>query len=343
MPVHKFSYLDQKPAKTCGICRYGAWGDLLQASTLFDALKEQGYHITLHTVPRGWEVVKHDPRIDRVVLQDPEQVPNAYLGEYWAHLKPKYDLWINLSESVEAQLLAMPERMPYNWPHQARHALMNHNYYEMTHKIAGVRWLGKPETKFVMTDDERQWCQEQYKSFGASPLIMWVLSGSAVHKVYPHIDTVLARIMLAYPNAKVITVGDERCQKMLEAPWEKEARIIRRSGVWTIRETMAMAYHCDMVIGPETGVMSAVAMEPMPKIVLLSHSSHENLTRDWENVYALYDANTECYPCHRLVYNWNQCKRDEETGCSSCMAGIKPDAIWHALTTALPLKVKEAA
>ena len=89
--------------------------------------------------------------------------------------------------------------------------------------------------------------------------------------------------------------------------------------------------------------MNAVAMEPMPKIVFLSHSSHENLTRDWANTYALYSEKTPCQPCHKLVYNWSQCNRDEETGTSACMADIPADGVWHALTAALPMRELEAA
>lgn len=341
MPKHLFSCNEPKPAKTCGICRYGAFGDALQMTSILPAIKEHGYHITVYTVPRAWDVIKHEPLIDKVILQDHEQVPNAWLGEFWEYTAKKYDLWINLSESVEAQFLAMPDRIPYQWPHEARHALMNKNYGEMLHKIAVVPYLGKPQSRFVMTDDERSWAKAQCVEFGAAPLIMWVLSGSAVHKVYPHIDTVIARVLLRYPDAKIVTVGDQRCQKMLERPWENEPRIIRRSGVWDIRQTMTMAHHCDLVIGPETGVMSAVAMEALPKIVMLSHSSHENLTRDWENTYALFSMKTPCAPCHKLIYRWDQCNRDEETGVARCMADIPPDAVWHAVNAALGVPIEE--
>ena len=337
------SWKKPKPEKTCAVVRYGAWGDGIQTSSVFPGLKEQGYHVTLYTTPRCYEVLKHEPLIDRVVLQDTEQVPNLWLGDFWAHLKTKYDKFINLSESVEAQFLAMPDRIPYQWPQEARHKLMNHNYGEMLHQIAMVPYKGKPESRFYAMEDERAWAIAQKREFGAAPLIMWVLSGSAIHKVYPHIDTVIARVMLTYPEAKIITVGDERCRKMLEQPWEKEPRIIRRSGVLDIRQTMAMAQQCDLVIGPETGVMSAVAMESMAKIVMLSHSSNENLTRDWINTFALFSFKTPCQPCHKLVYNWSQCNRDEETGTSQCMADIPPDGVWHALKAALPLRELEVA
>jgi SAM-dependent methyltransferase len=110
--MHRRSFAEPKPAKRCGIVRYGAWGDVIQMSSVLPALKEEGYHVTLHTVPRAWEAVKHEPLIDAVVLQDHEQVPNAWLGPYFKYLATRYDKFVNLCESVEGSLLAMPERAP---------------------------------------------------------------------------------------------------------------------------------------------------------------------------------------------------------------------------------------
>ena len=39
------------------------------------------------------------------------------------------------------------------------------------------------------------------------------------------------------------------------------------------------------MIGPDTGLMWGVAMEAMPKIMLLSHASPENITKHWTNKY----------------------------------------------------------
>lgn len=337
--VHNYSYRKPKPAKTCAIVRYGAWGDVIQMSSILPALKAEGYHITLYTVPRAWEAVKEEPLIDEVILQDPEQVPNPALGEFWKAIKAKYDRFINLSESVEGMLLALPDRTPYFWNKETRDRYMNHNYWEFTHAIAGVKFE-KSYSRFVTTEKEREWARKEKRRFAADPLIMWVLSGSSIHKVWPHMDPVLARLMLDYPQAKVITVGDERCKKLLEQPWENEPRIIRRSGDWTIRETMAMALECDIVVGPETGVMSAVSAEPMAKIVLLSHSSHENLTKHWTNAFVISSSDTPCSPCHKMIYNWDQCVKAEKTGTALCMESIGPGDVWNALEMAIDAERK---
>lgn len=322
-----------KPEKTAAIIRYGAYGDLIQMSSVLPGLKEQGYHITLYTVPRGYEVIKSEPLIDEIILQDNDQVPNHVLDKFWAHLAKKYDRFVNLSESVEGTFLAIQQRVTFSWPHETRHKALNTNYIEFAHSIAQIPYE-KPRMRFVETAEEKKQAEELAEKIAGSPLILWCLSGSSVHKIWPHIDAVIARILLILPNAKIVTTGDKSCE-LIEAPWTKEDRIVKMSGKWSIRETMAFAKQCNLVIGPETGVMSSVAMEPMPKIVMLSHSSHENLTRDWENTYALYSMNTKCYPCHKMHYGWDTCNKGEKTGTALCQEDISADVAWHAVVSAL--------
>jgi len=335
---HKMSYMEPRPAKTCGIVRYGAWGDSLQACSVFPALKKQGFHITLYSTPRAFEVIQHDPHIDRVILQDTDQVPNVALGSFWGSESKKYDRWINLSESVEGTWLSLNDRMPSRWPKAVRDKHLNYNYVEFQHELAEVPYK-RPETRFFPTEEEKAWALERRIEFKAAPLLLWALNGSSVHKVWPHIDQIYARMLLVYPECKIITVGDAK-SLMLDEPWQNEPRIIRTAGKWSIRQTLAMAQLCDLIVGPETGVLSGMCMEPMPKIVFLSHSSHENLTRDWNNTIALFSTKTPCYPCHKLHYTWEHCNRNEDKGqywegTAQCQVDLTPEACWTAIGRAL--------
>lgn len=339
----RLSYTNPRPPKKAAVVRYGAWGDSLQASSVFPGLKEQGFHITLYTTPRAYEVVSADPHIDEVILQDVDQVPNTALGHFWANERQKYDRWVNLSESVEATLLALHDRIASSWPKELRHEVCNKNYVEFQHKIAGVPY-DRPHVKFYPTLEEKNWAYDEKLTIGADPLVMWVMAGSSVHKVWPHIDPVFARILLDYPKAKIVTVGDERC-RMLDEPWRNEPRIVRKCGVYSIRQTLALAQVCDIVVGPETGVLSGVSMEPMPKIVFLSHSTVENLTRDWINTYSLFSTRTACYPCHKLHYSWDTCMRNNDSGkywegTAQCQVDIPPDAFLMAFQKALQNVIK---
>ena len=341
--LHRFSHAKPKPAKTCGIVRFGAWGDVIQASSILPALKEQGYHVTLMTVPRALEAIKHEPLIDHFILQDPDQVPNQLLGPYFAYWRKKFDKFVNLCEAVEGTFLAMPDRAEYSWPHAARHEYMNKNYIEFLHKIAEVPFV-KPMMRFAPSQDETIWANAEVKRLKADPLIMWVLAGSSLHKIWAGgvgpdqltgFDKIIAGILHEMPKARIIFCGGEK-EKALEAPWRKQDRVLCRSGAWTIRQTMAMAQKCDVVIGPETGVLSAVSMMDMAKIVFLSHSSVENLTRDWVNTYSLFSTKTPCWPCHKMLYTWDQCMKadDEKQGVAHCQDNIPPEAVWAALQDA---------
>lgn len=325
-----------RPAKTVCVVRYGAFGDLMQASSVWAALKEEGYHVTVFSSLPGADVVSHDPNIDRLVLFDKDQVPNADLINFWNWQRKKYDKWVNLSESVEGTLLAMQGRTVFYYPPALRHKMLNRNYVELQHDIAGVPYTLR--TKFYPTADERRWAAKERDKLGTGPVVVWSLAGSSVHKTWAGLDNVLASIMVTFPEARVVLTGGPDCA-MLEAGWEQEPRILRRSGVWSIRQTLAFAQVADLVLGPETGVLNSVACETVPKIVFLSHSTHENLTRDWINVLPLASKGTKCAgrgdddapACHILHYGWGACTRDEETGTAQCQKDIPVDAVWHAV------------
>ena len=121
---------------------------------------------------------------------------------------------------------------------------------------------------------------------------------------------------------------------MLESGWHDNERVSCLGGELTIRESLTLAQHCDLMLGPETGVMNGVAFETVPKVLLLSHSSVNNLSRDWTNTESLTPANTPCYPCHRLHYSREFCPEDKETGAAACAADIHPSLVWDAVQRA---------
>lgn len=330
-----------RPPKTAAVVRYGAFGDNLQASSVVKGLKDQGYHVTYYGSPPGLDVLTHDPHIDAFVIQDKDQVPNQALGEYWAYIAKKYDRFVNLSESIENTLLSTPGRIQHTWPPALRHQHMNRNYLELQHAIAQVPHL--PQVRFYATDLEKAAARREKTKLGGF-VVVWSLAGSSGHKTWPFMDQVIAGLMIDFPDVKVVLIGNE-AGKILEQGWENEKRVIRQSGRWSIREALAFADIADLVIGPETGVMNAVAQRPMPKVVFLSHSTHENLTRDWVNTHVLASPATHCPgrgenaapACHQLHYNWAFCKQTPE-GVAQCQMDIPGEAayrvLWHAITWA---------
>jgi len=334
----RFSFKLPKPEKTCAIVRFGGFGDLMQVSSLLPWLKSEGYHITLYTVPKSWEVVKHDPHIDRAILQGADDIPNHELGAFFEYTSKRYTKFINLCESVENTLLAMPGSSSHAWPHSMRHKHLNKNYLEFIHDIAEVPF--PPRVKFYPTKEEREWAVAEHRKMRGTA-IMLVLSGSAVHKTWPYIDRIIDQLLTEDPRRTIILVGDE-ASRMLGAPWADTPQVHNRAGEWSIRETIAFAQVCDLVIGPETGVMNAISHDKTPKIITLSHSSVNNLTRDWVNCTSLAPKNTSCWPCHQMHYGFKHCREFEKTGISACQEDISPVVMMDAIASRL-VKIERIA
>ena len=353
MSVHKFSHRVEKNPEnkpTAMVIRYGAFGDLVQAMSVVNQLKADGYHVTLMCQFPGSEIVTNDPNIDRLIVQTPNQVPIHQLGLLWAWFemkgdpKKRYDKWINLTESVESNLLIGPGNVKFGWSPKARHVFMNHNYLEHQHLIGNVPF--KPSFRFYPTDEEKRWRdaeRQRMRKAGIDKFILWVLGGSSrTHKVYPHTPLIWDNLIDRYPTWGVCTAGDASC-KVFEQAHETKPRMWCASGRHTIRQTLAMMEIADAVVGPETGIMSAAAFYPMPKIVFLSHSTIENLTRDWVNTTSLYAPKTHCKgrgeneapACHLMLPTFEGCRRHEVLGTAQCVAEILPEWTWDVLQTAM--------
>lgn len=297
--------IERAARRNACIVRYGGIGDMVQSASVFAQVKAQGFHVTLMTTPRGYEVVQHDPNIDEFMVQDPDQVPNHLLAEFWHVWAKKFDKFVNLSELVEGYLLAIPGRCNHAWPDAVRRAELGRNYVEFMHHVAQTPFVPRPQ--FHPTAEEADRVAQWKESLGPGAFtVMWALAGSSVHKVYPHMDQVIAATLMKWPDLHWVLVGGVECQ-LLEQGWENEPRVHRLCGKIGVRESLALALGMDVVLGPETGMLNAVAHEPNAKIVMLSHSSRENLTRDWTNTQSLEPFGAPCYPCHRLHYERTFC------------------------------------
>ena len=215
---HIHSWSGPRPKKKAAVIRYGAFGDILQASSVFAGLKAQGYHVTVYCSPPGSDVIKHDPNVDDLYLQDKDQVPNQHLELFWEHHKAKYDKWVNLCESAEGTLLSIPGRVLHRLPPSLREQLTAVNYLEMQHRMADVPH--KPKVKFFPTKEERIWAEGQRKHANEI-LVCWALAGSSVHKAWPWVDAVMADLLLRYGDRITIVMMGGPDAVLLEQGWFK--------------------------------------------------------------------------------------------------------------------------
>jgi ADP-heptose:LPS heptosyltransferase len=261
------------------------------------------------------EVLKNNPYISGWKNHD-ETVPIEELEEHWKKQCDGFDLAVNLTGTVENSLLFAYPQPEWFWTMKKRRDFVNGGNYLISQiKRAGYDINGKfplPEVYFSKNEEKkvRSWRRKHRNKFK----IVWALSGSSIHKAYRYFEQVARAFLARHKDAVLFTVGDYVC-KLLTF---KHPRVYNTM-FWEmpIRESMLITKYADMVIGPETGMLITSAAFDTPKIVLLSHSSPEMLTKGWKNAYPL-QAPCWCSPCHLLhkyKYIWRHvCHINDDAG-----------------------------
>lgn len=302
-----------KLAKTVGVVRVGGHGDALWASSILPQLKEQGYHVTVYCAVTGGEILRHDPHIDRLVTLPTSAMNEEEILEYWGHVGAQHDRFINLIGSVEDELLWHPSDIGFWRPQWLRQKLGNRNYLERVHEFAGVPMLPVPQQKFYPTAAEID-AARKLREIATGPLVVIAPAGSGAAKYWPHSQQLME--LLAERGIWSVVLGDVRDPKLVGV--EPYGSVVAMD--WPVRIACAFAQMADAVVATESLIANVVAFEPMPKVITLSHSSRENLTRDWLNTVSIEAEGLECHPCHRIHAGFQFCSRDVNTGASACQA-----------------------
>lgn len=327
------------PAKSVGLVRVGANGDAVWASSPIALLAEQGYAVTAYVAKTGAEILRHDPHIHRIVELPDGVLTDDELLEFWAHEAAKHDKWVNLIGSVEQRLLYHPSSNEFFLPHKLRHQFANKNYLEMIHDYAGLPHDFRQ--KYYPSAAELAAAQKMRDLLPFGPVVVLNPCGSGPAKTWPHAQAFMQRMNDAGVNCVVL--GDLRLE--LE---EVEPHGIIVGTEWPVRVALAFALLADAVVATESLIANAVAMEPMLKVVLLSHSSNENLTKHWVNTAAIEPQNVACHPCHRVHgAHLGFCSKDTASAAAACMASAAPgmvaDFVLEQLAAKLPQPELEAA
>lgn len=291
-----------KTAKRACIARYGAIGDMIMITPLIRRLFEDGYEVTMNITPYCVEVVKHNPFVSNIVLQERDMIPNQDLGAYWAEWIPDYDKYVNLSESIEGKLLKVEGREDFYTTKAWRDANFSANYYDHTLALGGYPGVTGSKGELYFSNAETKQAQKIRERFKDRFLVVWSLKGSSHHKIYPMLPPVLAGWLDSHPDAIAVLVGAP-VDKGLEF---EHPQVVGMCGKMSLRDVFCLTQYADLVVGPESAVINAASCFPVPKITMLSHSNHSNLCSNWEGDFCL-QADVPCSPCHQLHYTQESC------------------------------------
>jgi len=320
------------------VARYGALGDAIIMSPLVRQLAEDGWEVTLNISSYCAPVFENNPHISNIIIQERDLIPNHLLGRYWKYWETQYDRYINLSESIEGDLLIVEGRPPFFTSHAWREERCARNYYDHTMDRGGYPNVTGTRGELFFTNAEERRAQKFFQPMRDQFVVVWALNGSSHHKIYPLMEPLLREWFRTHPDARVVTTGDTNA-KQLEFD---HYQLLRRAGEWSIRESLISTKYADLVVGPETMMTNAAGCFSTPKIVLLSHSSRENLTKYFLNDYSLEPnrATAPCYPCHQLHYTKESCPvggvEDVHTGVELgqapiCALSIAPEVLMARL------------
>jgi ADP-heptose:LPS heptosyltransferase len=337
------------------VVRLGGLGDNLIASSVLPVLART-HHVEVMAQRPQHVIFENNPHVARLTVRAPGDIPGD--GNQWQaffrHRGAEYDRWVNLSHSCESMLALLPGQTQFDWPASWRRKFCGRNYLEFVHDVAEVEHTFNP--RFYPTDAEALHASNTLAKVrgagGFRHVVGIALSGSRLDKVWPWMPMLVAKL-IREARVAVVMFGSEAETTMAthiqdfvreyaggvsgmhaaitppDSPADKP--------LWPMRRSLATLQQCDLVIGPDTGLMWGVAMEPMPKIMLLSHASPENITKHWINTTTLHadPARVDCFPCHKLHDAIETCRKAENANAAACIADISHEVVFQYTTRLL--------
>jgi len=335
----------------CGVARFGGIGDDLIASSVLPGLKRKyGMVEVLTNKPQGI-VFENNPNIDKLTYIKEGDIPDQHAEvwqEWFVKRSHEYDgnFW-HLSHTCEMDLALFPGQGKFNAIPEFRRKYCGINYLEYVHDFCGLPYapIG---ARFYPTDAEQATAQQDKVekllngSGSGRPLIGYVCSGTRVDKRHPLAGIFLARL-ISELGATVALFGGWHKDRMIGEEIEKQVRnhnrnldgirscisISDKEDIWPLRRGLTQLQNCDMVITPDTGPAWAVSMVHIPKILIVSHASAENIGKYWVDTTILEAdrSRVPCYPCHRLHTDFRTCTPNfDETG-PACTSDVSVEAI----------------
>ena len=343
------------------VARFGGIGDNLIAASPLRPLKRLGYKIEMLSDHKYGVIYQNNPFIDKLTILPDKHIPQGPGWAKWFEDRAKeYEQFFHLSHTCEGRHAFNVGSSEFCHRAEYRRQRAAGSYLETAHAICGVAHDFGP--LFFPTEEEiarAKAVRDQPSEPGIArvngPYIGWVISGSRVDKMHPYGGMAIARIIrecgikvfmfgaggLQFEHAKAIEAHVARQNVSLEnlhtalSPESSDPGGLQN---FNIRRSLTQLLQSELVVTPDTGMAWVVALEPMPKVVMVSHASAENITKHWRNTITLHadPAMVPCWPCHRLHDTIDTCTPMKDMGkAAACMGDISTELIVEAVKAAL--------
>lgn len=330
------------------IIRDGAIGDALMITPAIHSWAERGYEVHVACKRNvAIAIYPFNPHITQLVqMPDDYCVPDARAAWIAAiKLRRKYDIIVDMAGTCECRFLYHANHPSFNEPVELRRMYASgQNYYEyQNHSVlGGDKKYVNPEL-YTDSSEEYRWYKRRRAMFGYK-LVHCHLMGSSLNKAYPWWPQVVKGLQQLDHRIVVLTTGPKEAH-LLEVDCVEQG--VDPGRLWAtcaddeflLRDAVMAPKYASLYIGPETGVTNAAAATDTPKVVMLSHSAHENLSKHWTNCYPI-QAPAKCSPCYKIIGPGQTCRHlgNAVPGYEHamlCMASIRPEQIIQTAKEAL--------
>lgn len=327
------------------IARFGGIGDNLIAAAVLPGLRAKYGRVEVITQHPQHVVFENNPHVDKLSVYKPGDIPggDSDVWQGWFATRAKeYAFFANLSHSCETLRALTKGQTQFWWNDAFRRRMCGQSYLETVADVCDVPY-DTLEPRFYPTDAELMQAYDSKLRHGfVDCSIAWILSGTRLDKIYPYAPMAIARLVREVGPVICLGAPSEKERMMAETI---EAHVRQQNGsidgltfamspsfdneTWPIRRVLTMATTCDLVIGPDTGPMWACSMLDMPKIMLVSHASPENITKYWHNTVTLTPdpSRVPCWPCHKLIDLPEHCRPNAQGNGASCISDYSVERV----------------
>lgn len=245
-------------------------------------------------------ILTGNPYIDKLEFIDVTKMTFNRMSKNLEWATYNYDLVYNLANSIEkSYCLNENDWRYYTAQSWRRETFGKKSYYDVM-----VDFVGLPEScygergQLYYTEEEhekaRAWAETKRMSY--SHVILVNLSGSTLHKKFIQAESVVRKLLDAYPKCLVILTGDEACKPQV---FEHE-RVLSYVGskVNGFRSVALKCKYVDLTISLESGLILVAHSWDAPTLHLLTAASWDNHVKYAKNAQWL-QSSLPCSPCHK--------------------------------------------
>lgn len=332
------------------IIRLSAMGDVIFTIPLVNVLKDNGYNVTWLVSEKGYQLVKNNPCVDKVILAPIEKwkkshTPFKNFLEYISILKQirneKYDIALDIQlilksllwtlfcgakrrivakNARELSILGGNEIIPAtrvgNNPHAVKSYLKYAEYLGLNTDNIKV---SLPQT----SKETKEKISELLKPIENKPFILVApaTTWTTKHWNKDNWKTLIPKLSKKYT---LVFTGTEKDKELIS--YISEDKYLNLAGKTNLEELQELLSRAELVISMDSGTTHLAWATQKPKIVSIFCSTPETLYAPIGDKYISVSAKEHCSPCHR-----KRCPK----GTNECTNYPTIDEVYNAIETLL--------